>query len=291
NPTSSRIVLQRQSTRQSGRYSYFHQFSVFYGAEYKSFSYSTPTPIGGINFSKGSRASVVCTRRGSQIEDLLYVHSHVSHTTTKISKPGGRAASRATLFAVLSFVLVVAVGIAAAGLSVALFVIGGAIGLLVKIALNYYLQPKVRLDPSGMRAVEHRQELLKRKEELASRRQALTRDGAAIGARIDRLVASEAKMLSVGEQMYRAKLERTRAAVRALLPLFANQKQLISMYERAITMVEIELDDAGLERVAGEATSDALSTQLAELHEVEATNADLRIRAEAEDEVQALLTD
>ncbi len=98
-------------------------------------------------------------------------------------------------------------------------------------------------------------------------------------------------MLSVGEQVYRAKLERTRAAARALLPLFANQKQLISMYERAITMVEIELDDAGLERVAGEATSDALSTQLAELHEVEATNADLRIRAEAEDEVQALLSD
>src|SRR5262249_2505198 len=130
-----RFVHQRQGTKQMGIYSYFHQFSVFIPGGFKSFAYRTRTPVGGVLFGKDTRASVVCTRLGPAIQDLVYVYSHLVNRRLDVSRVGAKARSDAITAGLLTFIgAAILAGIVGASFWAAVLsgvVAGLAAGLLV----------------------------------------------------------------------------------------------------------------------------------------------------------------
>lgn len=290
NPTSTRIVHQRQGTKQMGIYSYFHQFSVFIPGGFKAFSYTTRTRVGGITFSKGERASVVCTRRDSQMQDLVYVYSHILAKRIDVAGAGAYARRQATIVACcvgtgIAVLLWLAVGMP----FLVAFLVGAALGALAGVASWRATSPKTKLAESARTRASARARLLELKADTVTKRELLARDCTRANDRIQRFDLVEAKMLRVGPELYETRLKRLREARSGLADHVRRGAHVLTEYDRFVEMLELELE--------GELPDDALDVEqsspvlvrLEEIQRIEAGMADLRIQIESNEEVERLL--
>jgi len=288
-PTSTRIVLQRQGTKQIGIYKYFHQFSVFIPGGFKSFSYATRTPVGGVLFSKDTRASVVCTRLGIEIQDIVYVYSHLVNQRLDVAAVGAKARRDAGTAAILLFVVsAVVAGFLGASFGTSLAagaIIGAAVGALVFRARF----PRARLSAREVALAEARRRLLELRAEAVTKLRVLLESHRRIQERIGRLHAHEMKMARVDPELYRARIERSQQAKASLHEVLQRDQPLLAAYSRMSDMTGLELEAEQLDGVASESPYAEVFAHADELRRLEASVQNLRIDVEAAEEVEAEL--
>lgn len=290
NPTMQRTVIQRESTRNAGSYSYFHHFSVLVHGSYRSFSYSTSDESRRVPFVKSQHISVVSTRRDSEPLDIIYVFSHFSGSRADISKVGGRARAEAVALGV--FMLLLGTSLLYAGVGVAFLPsFGVAIVAAGGLAILYFRarHPRAVLSANAERNIAERQALFAKKLEVLEKRDVLVDHIKEAQARIARLDAVEAKMMRVGEELYKARLDKTRSARLALVGLLDGDIRLVKAYGHLLEMIELEHDDGGLDGAIAESGQGALYEHMDRIRVLEEESEEFELRAAATDEVEGLL--
>jgi hypothetical protein len=155
--------------------------------------------------------------------------------------------------------------------------------------LSRKLAPVMQLPEDEQASLAARQELLEQKRQLLLQRQRIDDDLREKSGTISRLRELQAKMRSVGLQIYQARIETIDGAIATLGDQIALDERLLAAYARNISILEIEYETGDAASTLTSGAGEEASLKFEELRALEAQHAELSRQLQANDEVERLL--
>ncbi len=228
--------------------------------------------------------TVVQTVRRDKFEELVTVRTRTLNFM--VAGPGRRSMVRALLWAFLAFS-----GIALFALSAARPAAGVAIAVLLGCGTFWFVaittDPRERLTAAQIGQLARTQELLGKKASLTAQRDSSVHSLADIGTRAQTLASLAAKMRVVDEEAYSPRIETLDRAQRLLFQQASVHNRLVGVYDKAIAMVEIEMESSRLEEFG----PDSLASLEFEVGDLRRQASELERQMTASAEVEKLLHD
>jgi len=237
----------------------------------------------------GDEIVVVHTMRGKQLEELLYVRNLTTGDIIRVGSPGDRAERSANALGFL--VAAVSIGVAMTIEQYRLVALGGAavISYVAWLWIDRRLEPKHQLSPEFAESRQATQGLLERKQACDAGRLAAVQSLAENEAHRERLIALRRKMSDVDIDLFKPRLD---AIDRGLMTLDRQRAVDIALrdgYERAVKILDIELEAGAAAEQLGGDVAPLLLSKLDELRALEEQQADLKRELQANAEVEKLL--
>ncbi|PWA52434.1 pentatricopeptide repeat (PPR) superfamily protein [Artemisia annua] len=162
----------------------------------------------------------------------------------------------------------------------------------VGATLNGLVFPQFnRLPPSVVETVAIRQQLLSQYDTLQSRIKDLKEAAENEVWMLARMCQLENKIVAVGEPSYRARRSRVKRVREGLESSLKSRIELIESYARISSMIEIEVEmDSDVLAAEVASNAETIAAQIEQIMELENLEERWRIQAEANDEVEKLLS-
>ncbi len=290
--STRQITLQRESKNHPGSYQREYEFRLrLPNGELETFPFAVPGRDDWILARKGDEVSFVYTLNNGAIEELLAIENETTGQKYTISKAGSRAQKTALLVAgTLSCLSLIVTWISSGSPTFAIVAATvSAIGGYALILANHASSSKRKLSPEARETLNRRQALLEQKQSLLLLAAPCFQDFERHGKLLDSMQELREKMISVGAELYRARIEKLDAALSILLQQLALDRELVEGYGRAIQMLEIEIDSQTTTDAVPSSIVDTISAKTQELLSVRQRNQELEIALLANEEVEQVL--
>lgn len=287
----SRQILMRSETRgQRAEYRRDYELRLELPDRYEVLSLWTNGPDDRIPVRRGDIVSFVHTMNGERREDLLFITDHTTGEQFGLGRIGATARNRALLIALLLGIGTAIISHLAGAAATFIVVYSVVVTAGSMMLLSRKLAPMMNLPEEEQAALAARQELLERKRQMLLQRDLIQTDRREKSETIARLRELQAKMRSVGLDVYKPRIATMDRAIATLSDQVALDDRLIAAYARNISILEIEYETgtAASALLAGD-VSEEISLKLEELHALEAQHAELSRELEANEEVERLL--
>ena len=253
------------------------------------FAFDTDRTDDWVRIAKGDQCAVVCSMRGDDREELLFVVNRTAGERFVLANPGQRSRKVAIAGGIVLSAVVTLAGVASAIPLVAAGGLAIAVGVGATALLRRWLTPINSLSPAERDILSARQALLGQKRELARSREI-------VAAEIEGRRALRLRLESLRDRMVALRMgaydERIAAIKRALITLeeqLALDLRLADEYDRAITIIEIEYDSSIASEILPEESASLVEARLQELQSIEELRAETTRRLAANAEVERLL--
>ena len=207
----------------------------------------------------GQPIAFVQTVRHDKFEELVWVRAIRTAEDFMVSKPGRRSTVRALWWAVAALcgtglvVLSVTNTLAALGLSV-------LASILTFFVVARRMDPRERLSPAEIAHLEHVQGLVRKKVSLVMAKDLATADVARKMVRARGWSALSRRMRRVNEQAYAGRIKSLDRACELLQEQVSVHRRLVSAYDKAIAMTDVEMESSRLEALGSDGIMDAESS-------------------------------
>jgi hypothetical protein len=285
--SSRQVTVQRQTTKQMGVYKRAYELRLNLPGGLEVVSFEVNGRDDQVLVRRGDDISIVHSLRDNRTEEMLAVLDHTTNQIFNIGTPGEKSRQNAALISCLG--AVVAFFLSVAVLGPGAFIVA----LLVGVGLYAYsaksLAPRHNLLPGEETVLAQTRSLLEQKQNMIERLQEVQHDFGQKEALKARLQNLRSKMLDVGAELYQTRIESIASALTTIEQQIALDQQLISGYNKAIKMLEIELETSAR---TDELPEDVLTMILAksdELSAIRERNQELERLLSANEEVERLL--
>ncbi|CAL5437717.1 unnamed protein product [Camellia sinensis] len=158
--------------------------------------------------------------------------------------------------------------------------------------LNTLVFPQLgRLPQRSVDTIAIRQQLLSQYDQLQSRIKDLKKAAENEVWMLARMCQLEIKIFAVGEPSYRARRSRVKRVREGLKNSLRKRIELIDSYARISSMIEIEVEmDSDVLAAEAASNAESIAEQIQQIMEIENLEEGWRIQAEANDEVERLLS-
>lgn len=290
NRLSRQVALQRQTTKQDGIYHREYEFRLrTAGGGLDTIVFTVPGRDDWILARNRDEVTFVYTLKGGMPDELVTIINKTTCDTYPIAKPGSKAHGMAIGVGwVVFFGLLIVVWFVAGSFVVAIIV--AAVGGGTSYAL-YARSSTARQELTGARAeqIKQQQGLLAQKQQLLLAMAPSVRDFERHGALAQSLLDLREKMLSVGGEMYRSRIEGLEAALTVLEEQVGLDRQLMEGYAQAIKIVEIEIESGNAAEALPRTVANALAAKAEELDAIRKRNEELETDLLANEEVEQAL--
>jgi hypothetical protein len=287
---SRQVTLQRQTTKQDGIYHREYEFRLrTTGGGLDTIVFTVPGRDDWILARSRDEVTFVYTLKGGVPDELVTVLNETTNDVYPIAKPGSKAHGAAVVVGcVVSFGLLVVVWFVAGSFVAAILVaaIGGGTSYALYVKFN---TPRQELTGARAEEIEQRQGLLAQKQQLLLAMAPSARDFERHGTLAQALLDLREKMLSVGEEMYRSRIEALEAALTILEEQVGLDRQLMEGYAQAIKIVEIEIESGNAAEALPATVANALAAKAEELDAIRKRNEELETNLLANEEVEQAL--
>jgi len=288
--STRQITLQRQTTKQSGRYKRYYEFRLdLPDGSMRPIEFTVDGKEDWVLVRRGDNITILFTMRGDAIEEHVSVSDHTTSQRYVLARPGDTA--RGTAIGIGSFVFVALAVLLiwlsslpiAASLGIAALSGFGAYFLFVPL-----LVPRVRLAATENAEIQQTQKLLAKKLEFITRRQEVSGTLAQRNALRKKLASLQKKMRSVDSALYDSRIGIVDRAIALVDQLNEVDARLVSEYDKTITMLEIELDARDTTESLPDNVLSHLQERFDSIASAEEHNRELRLQLEANEEVAKL---
>lgn len=237
----------------------------------------------------GDRISVFFVPSGDRLRQLVSIQNHTigKHYSlpSLVPSPGHLLATQG------AWAVVAALGAMFTGFgSLWIWGLGGlAIAAYSRIVNTaQLLTPELRPHVSAEARLLGERSLLEQKYQLNHRMEAVRQESYGHQDLIQRLQSLRGKMLNVNASLYAGRVSRIESAIRLLKQRIHHDRLLIDQYAETIKMIDIELETAYLSDHLPHLDdfTGAIHHRLAELQQVEEQARDLKLKIEANEEIQ-----
>lgn len=256
----------------------------------KKLQFSIPGKGDAVAVRGGDVVSVVYTMQGYVMKHLVAIANHTTGKNYVFPAPvPGFSHHVAVLLLLTGGIVATTVGTGAnILLAVVLSVLGSLTYLKVANSAQLTTPPLDSQAYSTSKRLLADQSLLAQKRKIQHRIAELHHERQANHALIDQLEALKQKMATVEPTLYSARIYRTTNAIKILQQQITNTHRLVREYERALKMIEIEVDTSWIadQLPDGENFTRAILERLTELKAIEDQNQSLKLQLTAYEEVK-----
>lgn len=167
--------------------------------------------------------------------------------------------------------------------------IAGALATAYYFGILYLKAPKRSLGKASNKANEDLQKLLLQKAKWLEKRHHLSLHMGQRANALARLKATHAKMMNVDSALYASRIESLQGAIADLEKLHQTEQALCESYDKAIDMLDIEIDSLEFSSTLSPDVFTNLEARLLDIQAMEQLDQELRLHLEANEEVAALL--
>lgn len=248
------------------------------------------TAVGAwIQARSGHSVSVVHTMRGARLEELVAVHDQEEGSFFKVDSPGWRARTIGMMVAAVSFITALWL-LGASGLGYALSFGGAAAASSAAFAVAYKLKkPTQLLSREEQSRLSQVQDVLTRIDPLQQSWEAAVLDRAIKVWQANRLVELAAKMRSVDAKLYSPRLIRLGKVLEMLQRQMTLDDELANGYEKAIDMLEIEIESLDVALVIGDDAMAMIDGKVEEVAALKRMHTELEAQLAGYEEVERYL--
>jgi hypothetical protein len=287
---SRQITHQRQTTRQVGSYEREYEFR-FARPDHQVELVTVRLPGKDDRFRARANdtVAIVYAMRGNLRENLVALINQTTGHVTVVGAPGRDTVAQAGAIGCLTFV-VLAYVLAESGVSAPVLVIVAiTASIFVFFKLEEALKPRHDLAPAQRAALSRSTKLLQQKAALAHRIAAVNRDREDKAIMRGKLMSPKDKMLDIGSDLYQSRIGRITQA----LPLIDEQldldDQLLAACNKALKMVEIELESDSAAEAIPDDVVQALEEREHEIANIASRTKDVELMLAANEEVERVL--
>ena len=192
--------------------------------------------------------TVVYTVRRDQFEELVVVRALATGDDFLATRPGRRSVARALRWAFVAFSATALFALAATNalvaVGIALVTSWAAFSIVIRRA-----DPRQQLSTSEIAQFEHDQELVRKKVSLARLRDSAADEVTKKVAQARSWAALSRRMARVDQEAYSVRIQSLDRACRLLEEQASVHRRLVSLYDRAIAMTDIEMESSRLEEL------------------------------------------
>jgi len=256
----------------------------------KKLQFSLPGKAHTIGVHRGDVVSVLYTMRGYVMQQLVAIANHTTGKNYVLATPIPSFTHHVAVLLLLTGGIVATTIGTGANLLFALLltVIGSLTYLKVANSAQLTTPPLDSQTHSTSKRLQADQELLAQKRKIEYRIAELQHERQANRALIEQLTTLKEKMAAVEPTLYSARIYRTTHAMKILQQQITNNQRLVREYERALKMIEIEVDTSWIadQLPDVENFTRTILERLTELKAIEAQNQSLKLQLTAYEEVK-----
>lgn len=289
---SQEVPLRRGTAHTGGRHKRAYEFRIDRpdgGKEIVEFE--IPGGEDRISVREGDSITVVYAMKDDAFDCVVSVVNNTTRSAALVARPGRRVREVAAMSAVV--IAIVWFFVAAAQFSATLpmaLLAAAASGLSSYLAIEGVTSARVKKGASAAVLARRHAGFLEKKVELLALRDEQLDSGRHNAGLRTRLLTLIEKMRSVGDELYTSRIGQAEAAVDLLDQLIELDEASLEQYSKTVTMLEIEHESLSVSESMTDEAEGLIADRLATLDVVIKQNADLRLRLEANEEVQRLLS-